>query len=929
MNTTATTSLLLWLSLCAVSFAQPGERDVSFGTNGIATADIGASSDRCSRLFTTADNKVIAIGTRRLSFINGGYRNVILVARCLADGAPDPGFGTDGTALVAFGSGNNIEGSAVVQPDGKVIVTGAYYFKTNGYDVVVARLNTDGTPDALFGNKGIVRITMSALYDIPTSIQLQPDGKIVIGAYSQIGSVYQFAVARYNSDGSPDNSFGSSGIVKTVVGNGDIPLSIHIQSDGNILAVGTSDDATNGRIALVRYKSNGRLDSTFGNNGKSIVPLDMNIGYCSLTGVLPDGTVLVTGWSLLNSVYEGFIRRIHPDGTLDTTFGTDGRVALEAFGSVIYARSALVTADGKILVTSDYQENASSDGVTILRRYYLNGTPDSSFGTNGLITHNPGPGDDLGSGIQIADDGRILYAAKVGAPPHAKGFTIMRCNTNGVADSTWGSDGEVDLASSNGDDGVSGINILRDGTILATGGSFNGEYSNFSVTRFTPNGLLDASFGHQGSATIGIDGANINANSAAIQSDNSIVFAGEVITGSVYAIALARITKDGIPDSTFGTDGVVTTAFGNDDDGAYKCAVQSDDKIVVTGYTGNSTQYNGFVIRYMPNGSIDSTFGTAGVVVFGLGTEEEGNAIGVQPDGKIVISGRTTSGSDRNILLMRLNPNGSMDNSFGINGITVTALSTGNDGGYSLTFQKDGKILLGGFTYPGSSFDAAIVRYTADGKLDPEFGTSGRVVYDMGSGKQEVLTSIVVQADGKIIAGGYSGTFAGGGVDDAQTLLIRLNPDGSFDNTFGTNGVLTTTYDRDNSGSGSLGLQPNGGIIVATGVDYGKQYDVAVMRLQSGLNLGVDNSGRPDVNAHVYPNALASESTLEYEATTRAAITISLIDMQGKTALILQPETVVEAGGHTLHFNTDGLPHGAYLLRIWNGIDEMNIKVTK
>jgi len=329
-----------------------------------------------------------------------------------------------------------------------------------------------------------------------------------------------------------------------------------------------------------------------------------------------------------------------------------------------------------------------------------------------------------------------------------------------------------------------------------------------SLTAFAAPAELDSSFGANGRVTTDFDGRNDVGTSLAVQSDGKIVVAGYSFNGSNDDVALVRYHADGTLDDSFGTGGRVTTDIGGSDDGAYSVAVQSDGKIVVTGYVSGSNLDIGLV-RYHADGSLDHDFGIGGKVITDLGGFiDVGHSVAVRSDGKIVVAGDSFTGDDSDFVLLCYHEDGTLDDSFGTGGIVTTDFSSSQDRGRSVAIQSDGKILVAGIsgTYPAS--DMALVRYDADGTLDDSFGTGGKVITDFG-GSDDASQSVVVQSDGKILVGGYSL------IVSYAFALVRYDEDGTLDSDFGTGGKVITPFGGDYDLGQSVAVQGDGKILVA------------------------------------------------------------------------------------------------------------------
>jgi uncharacterized delta-60 repeat protein len=399
------------------------------------------------------------------------------------------------------------------------------------------------------------------------------------------------------------------------------------------------------------------------------------------------------------------------------------------------------------------------------------GSLDGCFGTGGKVTTSISPSFDEAYAIAIQSDGKFVVAGGKGGYLD-RDFALARYNTNGGLDTTFGTGGKVITTFAPSDDAAYGIAIQSDGKILLAGGSS----FDFAIARYNTNGSLDTTFDTDGKVitpitpnTTAFQGEDF-AKAIAIQNDGKIVLAGKTYNGpdlySAYDFALARYNTNGSLDTTFDTDGIVTTTFGvSSSDEAHAIAIQIDGKILVSG--GSDGEFA--LARYNSNGSLDPTFDTDGKVT----TPTVSNAydIAVQSDGKIVLAGRSYNGTNYDFALARYNTNGSLDTTFDTDGKVITPIGSSADFAYDIAIQSDGKIVLAGESYNGTDYDFALARYNTNGSLDAIFGTGGKVTTTFGSSSSDRANGMVIQSDGKIVLAGesYNGT-----PDDFA--LARYNP---------------------------------------------------------------------------------------------------------------------------------------------------------
>lgn len=405
--------LLLPILLFTISpfhlFTQP---DPSFGNGGAVIIPLSVGYDAGYGLAIQPDGKIVVAGERQKGTNEGDYD--IFVARFNADGTADAAFGVNGVAVTGLGgNGWDLAGSALLQPDGKIVACGGGWNGTK-YRFVAVRHNADGSYDQSFGNGGIAIFPMGGVQDNAWGSALQPDGKILLTGPTKSGGNFEFGVARLNADGTLDNSFGSGGkVITPITGGDDFSWSVALQADGKILLGGRSSTPA---FALARYNANGALDNSFGAGGL----VTTSIGGAACRGrvvmVQPDGKILLGGNSALLGTEDFAVARYNVDGSLDQSFGVGGAVVLPVgSGEDVLWDLALEPGNGKIIL-GGYGINPSSSNYDFaLVRLKSNGLPDLSFGNNGILFADIGGGNDFANNIELQSDGKIvMIGAAVG-----------------------------------------------------------------------------------------------------------------------------------------------------------------------------------------------------------------------------------------------------------------------------------------------------------------------------------------------------------------------------------------------------------------------------------------------------------------------------------------------------------------------------------
>ena len=402
------------------------------------------------------------------------------------------------------------------------------------------------------------------------------------------------------------------------------------------------------------------------------------------------------------------------------------------------------------------------------------GSLDLNFNGCGYETTPIGNDDETGTCVAIQSDGKIVVAGYTNDAP-GNGFAVVRYNANGGLDLSFNSGGIVTTIIGNGC-GAASLAIQSDGKILVAGSSTNAIwYSDFTLVRYTTAGILDTSFNSTGIVTTDVGTHDDIIKSIAIQSDGKIVATGYCYDGSNSFFATARYNTNGSLDTTFDFDGIVKTTLGDQISWGYAVAIQNDGKIVITGISGNILSNHLTILRYNTDGSLDNTFDSDGKVVANLGTDYDGgNAIAIQADGKIVIGGYYEDNADDDFAVARYNTDGSPDSSFDHDGFVITSFGLFGDVGNSVEIQSEGKIVVSGYSAVGGTNNYfALARYKINGSLDSTFDTDGKVLTlfgpDFDTGYDAAL-----QSDGKIVVVGSS-TRNPGGAAQNDFAIVRYN----------------------------------------------------------------------------------------------------------------------------------------------------------
>ena len=415
----------------------------------------------------------------------------------------------------------------------------------------------------------------------------------------------------------------------------------------------------------------------------------------------------------------------------------------------------------------------------------IEGSLDSSFSGDGIVTENFGGSGAVGNAFATQNDSKILIAGGSGGD-----FAIARYNPDGNLDLSFDNDGLVTTNVYGDLDSADTMALQADGKIILGGQTGIG----YTLVRYNPDGSLDESFGNEGKLVTVITNFNGKVNWIAVQTDGKIILAGK--WGSDFV--LLRYNQDGTLDTSFNGNGQVDTDFGGGDE-AKGIAIQSNGKIILVGRTWVNYAEDFAIARYNLNGQLDTSFNGNGKVTTDFGEGEKANAVAIQPDGRIVVAG---SGGYGKFALARYNPNGSLDTSFSGDGKVITDFGGQfvSCSANAVALQPDGKIIAAG-EYGGYF---AVVRYNQDGTEDATFDGDGRVITNILGLTPANIRGVAVQPDGKIVAGGYAGSsmalacYLGGGtlIYDPNHQFDWLRAGHQVTDTFTyvvSDGVLTDT----------------------------------------------------------------------------------------------------------------------------------------
>jgi uncharacterized delta-60 repeat protein len=457
------------------------------------------------------------------------------------------------------------------------------------------------------------------------------------------------------------------------------------------------------------------------------------------------------------------------------------------------------------------------------------------------------------------------------------------------------------------------ITCQNDGKIVLAGTVYYGSTFNSSdmlIIRLDTQGKLDSTFSNDGIVFKNIYGQEDRFHAVHIQSDGKILAAGSSESGLTRRLILMRFNQDGSLDTAFNNTGIVSYHKSGYYSRAYSIAQQNDGKIIVAGSHGFGVdKYSAIIIRYNLDGSMDEQFGEGGIVKIDLAKNTQANEVICLPNGKILVSaGAAPNISSFNPVIIKLNEDGTMVSFFGSQGVVVVESDTsGSAGFFDIGIQNGNKIILSA----GYKENYKLLRFDAlTGQLDESFGVNGRVIVDMG--QQSIQSGLEVQSDGKILTSGHSNSFSTNDV-----LLLRFEPDGNPDTTFGLNGMVITDIGMNtDDASYDICIQKDGKIVLTGLTKVGANFSIPVLRFLSGLIVNTVEKTEKQLSPSIYPNPSGSVISFEYNLDAPQETSLLIYDEQGRLAKIIHRHVQNGPGPINEQIQIDDLPSGVYFIHL-------------
>lgn len=434
--------------------------------------------------------------------------------------------------------------------------------------------------------------------------------------------------------------------------------------------------------------------------GATGAPVTIPVGQTSATltfqaaGNAPHSlptAVTLTAASGAQSVTKPLILTVRgPAGSLDTSFAAGGRAITAVGNGEDVAQALAVQADGKLIAVGSSVSAAGTEDFAVVR-YERDGTLDATFGTGGKVLIDFAGKPDLARAVAVQDDGKIVVAGSATSAANEEHFALARLNPNGSLDAAFGTGGKA-TATFSGADRAQAVLLTPSGIVVGGQASFGSDASgvDYALARFTNAGTLDASFGSGGKVTTSVKSGNATDSVRALARQGDKI----VAVGGEGDFTAARFTNAGTLDASFGSGGRIGGFFESSIGTANAVLVDAQGRLVLAGQSQNDTA----LVRLSANGTLDDSFGEGGQVVLALSADnwDAATALALQSDGKLVLGGWVYEGSSSagNFALTRLLPNGQRDASFGEGGTTVTSVAPGSkaDEARALVLQSDERV---------------------------------------------------------------------------------------------------------------------------------------------------------------------------------------------------------------------------------------------
>lgn len=826
------TCLFMLLSATSKIQAQDTFLDATFGNNGKVIFDKVDASEQATCIAKQSDGKIIAAGT--------------FITRYNLDGSVDTTFGTNGfiNTFSTLGDYGGITETSFIataitidQFDNIFI---AYNIFSGDNKFFIIKLNNNGNADSSFN---FIFDTTTPDYPYRTQrlnvIKSLPSGKILCGGgvYHQMGS-YTTYFKQINADGSVDTSFN-----KDIYFHAGMVSDIQIQPDGKYVIVGNNPlgESYAGQSSYCgRINQDGSTDVYFGNLGFITINqyLHNEVYNCKIDS---NGKIIILQrkyTEIYSPAYYSnisYLSRYNANGTIDTSFGD--------YGVSIKYQTIDGYSDRKVFLDNSqniYTAFTHNNKIQI-----------DKYDTNGqfLNSHEKGASrvsNDFADVLQTAT-GDLYF---LGTSFSFSDYSLLKTDANLNNDTSFGNNGYVNTGFETTISGYTSHHNIFDSKLQADGKILiSGALGKNLIKRFNPDGTEDIAFNNV--SKYSAEAEYINYSAIAVTNDNKIIVGNSSL--------LYKLNIDGSLDTTFGSSGILefTVPTGNS-----AILVQNDNSFFVV--------CNTKVYKFNADGSVATTFGTYGVTTYSQLAYE--NAILF--NNNIYIGGTVNN----DFALLKMLSSGSIDTSFGTNGLVTTDFSIRNDKITKLLVTSDNKIIALGSSIAGTNSVTAAAKYNLDGSFDTSFGILGRLLIT-----QNVLKDAVLQQNNEVVFLTFNNINSSNYYNDF--LLTKLTATGQIDTAFGNTGIITTDFGFTAENAKNLLIQPNGQLIAIGSNNY------ILMARYGETALANESFDEVFSSIKTYPNPFINDLYIDFDAPIAQIATYKLYDITGKEIEINKIET--------------------------------------
>lgn len=856
-----------FLSLFLLSLKAPAQQlfpDNSFGTNGIARNNFAAGYDDCFALRAQSNGGLIAGG------LTTNFTQDIIIVRYTSAGVPDESFGNEGRFIFDTLGSTEMLNFITIQPDDKILFAG-YSLRNNVRRGLVGRLNANGTPDATFGENGVIefRATLTTSFTEAGSVKVHTDGSVFVTGTTTAGNLERAFVKKFNALGEEDSSFGTNGYVDVFFGisnSRNYGLDLEVMPDGGVLMLGRYF-ITRFQMGLAKFTPEGVLDNTFIGQGKTFFDFTLGQNYAQRLIRLPDNSFYALAYCNATGVdYQNYIGKFNADGTADNEYGTNGRFNFSTDTDGNFIWDAVAFNDNLLITDYSFGATTTFSNVHLIS---AEGEKVAAFGNNGsfilsgLTTY--------GQGVTFIGN-EIFYAgAEYNADTEAFNFFVRKLSDAGSIDNSFGTNGAVVTAYSRAN--VSPVAMYKSaaGDIFTIGTVRNNNNDQY-VAKYNNQGVFDASFGNGGVSAANLGGNEEVKDITVLENGEAVVIA-ERGTVSLTFTGLGTFTGPGnyslmriTPNSGFQT-GTATNTNINPTQFTRGLRVREmpDGKLVVLATSTTANQRAGYLLRHNSDLTLDNSFGDQGngrIELNSLSFDEGFSGFFITSDGQFIVASSTGSG----FRIRKVNSAGDADLQFG-------ATLPGRSDYFGL--HSDGLDHLRAINvYPYEGGFYVLGLRGLDNYAVAKMSNSGFLQSYIALPEFKSARGLIVETNGSFTAYGVN-------TDDAWVLSKR-DSNGNPIISFGTDGIFTVNAYNDFTRAAAVIAESNGGFTLLSGQRSGiNGFDNALLRLNPESPTSV--SGSAVIEPVLFPNPLSgSELYIRTNEAHQEITSIYLMDMKGR-----------------------------------------------